>query len=201
MRRNQLSRFLLLCTVFVLALAIASCGSQEAEAPPSNQPASDSAPATAVPAQVAADAPAAAASDAPSEALEEAQGIDLTAVNVCELLPVAEIEAVVGALRDGSPKETISIDREKGCQYIDDANGQFFEITLYPLDHWGLVKYTLNEAAPLEGVGDGAYTGAYSDAAVLEVLVKDRAVIGVRASDESQQTALALYEIALKHLP
>ena len=42
MRRNQSSRFLLLCTAFVLALAIASCVSQEAEAPPSNQPALDS---------------------------------------------------------------------------------------------------------------------------------------------------------------
>lgn len=72
---------------------------------------------------------------------------------------------------------------------------------MYPLDHWGLVKYTLNEATPLEGLGDGAYTGAYSDAAVLEVLVKDRAVIGVRVSDESQETALTLYEITRKHLP
>jgi hypothetical protein len=198
MRTSTSVRLVLLITAGLLALVMASCGSQDTAAPAS-QPASDAAPAAEPTAQVAVAAP----NDTEAiavEALDEAEGLDLAAVNVCELLPVAEIEAVVGALRD-APKETISLDREKGCQYIEDANGQFFEITLYPLDHWGLVKYTLNEAAPLEGVGDGAYTGAYSDAAVVEVLVKDRAVIGVRASDENQQTALALVEIALQHLP
>ncbi len=190
MRTSTPVRLVLLITAGLLALVMASCGSQDTAAPAS-QPASDAAPAVEAPNDT---------EEIAVEALDEAEGIDLAAINVCELLPVAEIEAVVGALRD-APKETISLDREKGCQYIEDANGQFFEITLYPLDHWGLVKYTLNEAAPLEGVGDGAYTGAYSDAAVVEVLVKDRAVIGVRASDENQQTALALYEIALQHLP
>ena len=125
-----------------MVLGMASCGSQDTETSPLSQPAPELAPATEAPDEVATEASGETFSEAPSEA----QGIDLSAVNVCELLPIAEIEAVIGKLRDTSPKETISIDREKGCNYIDDANGHFYEITYYPLDHWGLVKYTLNEA-------------------------------------------------------
>jgi hypothetical protein len=198
MRTFTLVRIALLFAACLLVMMMVSCGSPDAETP-AGQPALDAALAIEPPAEVVVEAPND-AEDTAGEALDAAEGINLAAINVCELVPVAEIESVVGALRN-APEETISLDREKGCQYIEDANGQFFEITLYPLDHWGLVKYTLNEAAALEGVGDGAYTGAYSDAAVLEVLVKDRAVVGVRVSDENQQTALALYEIALKHLP
>ena len=91
--------------------------------------------------------------------------------------------------------------REKGCNYVDDANGHFYEYHLLPTYYWGLVKYTLNEATPVEGIGDGAYWGTNLDAITLEVLAKDRAVIGVRVSDENQDTARALYAIALKHLP
>lgn len=193
MRTTPSIRFLFLCSTVLWAVVMAACGGQGPATAPTNPPASEMAP---IPEPLAEAVP-----EPPSESSGEAQGIDLATVDVCQLLPVAEIEAVVGKLREGSPKETISIDREKGCEYIEDVNGHFYEITVYPLDHWGLVKYTLNEATPLDGVGDGAYTGAYSDAAALEVLVKDCAVIGVRVSDEKQQTALALYELARKHLP
>ncbi len=128
-------------------------------------------------------------------------GIDLSQVDVCELLPVAEVEAVIGSVRKNSTKPTISFDRERGCKYIEAKHGQFYEVTLYPLDHWGLVKVTLKDAQPVADVGDGAYVGTYSDSIWLQVLVKDRAVVGVRAGDESQASALALYQVMLKHLP
>lgn len=201
MRRVRLTQFILIITAVALVLAMTSCSSQDNGTSPPSQSTPESAPATEALPEAATDAPIEVATTASADILSEAQGVDLSAVNVCELLPVAEIEAVIGKLRDTSPEETISIDREKGCNYLDDANGHFYEITYYPLDHWGLVKYTLNEAKPAEGIGDGAYWGTYSDAIMLEVLAKDRAVIGVRVSDENQDTARALYEIALNHLP
>ena len=128
-------------------------------------------------------------------------GIDLSQIDVCELLPVAEVEAVTGPLRQDSTKPTLSLDRERGCKYIDAKHGRFYEVALYPLDQWNLAKRTLKDAQPVAAVGDGAYLGTYSDCKWLQVLVKDRVVIGARVGDENQATALALYEVMLKHLP
>lgn len=137
----------------------------------------------------------------PSSVEPASAGLDLSNVDVCQLIPAAEVEAIVGPLRKDSAKPTLSLDRERGCKYIEDKHGQFFEVELYPLDQWNLAKRALKDAQPVAGVGDGAYLGTYSDCKWLKVLVKDRVVIGVRVGDEDQTSALALYEVMLKHLP
>ena len=65
---------------------------------------------------------------------------------------------------------------------------------------WGLAQITMNNPKPLDA-GDGAYEAQYSDALAIKVLAKDRAVIYVRASNDSRETALDLYRLGLKYLP
>ncbi|CAG0932278.1 hypothetical protein TFLX_02516 [Thermoflexales bacterium] len=172
-----------LMIVLVLTLSVAACGN----APTSSSPAQ----LTTKPNN----------NSQPVSAEATTAGIDLSQVDVCELLPVAEVEAVIGAVRQGSTKPTRSLDRERGCHYVDAKHVRFYEVELYPLDQWNLAKRTLKDAQPVADVGDGAYLGTYSDCKWLKVLVKDRVVIGVRVGDEKQATALALYEVMLKHLP
>ena len=59
------------------------------------------------------------------------EGIDLKAVDVCSLLPQAEVAEIIGTIRESRP--TITIDREKGCQWVN-KDGHFFEIIYLPLD-------------------------------------------------------------------
>ena len=125
------------------------------------------------------------------------EGIDLRAIDVCALVPQSEVAAVVGKIREFNP--LISIDREKGCQWVN-KDGHFFEVTYMPLDQWGLARITMNNPKPLDA-GDGGFEAQYSDALVIKVLAKGRAVIYVRVSDDSKKTALELYRLALKYLP
>jgi len=127
-------------------------------------------------------------------------GMDLSGVNVCQLLDPAAVAAVVGEEIDADPQEMLSIDREKGCRF-DGVSGNYYEITLHPLDQWGLTEYILNEPQELPGVGDGAFSGSSSDAALIRVLAAGRVVIEVRVSDEDPDHALGLYELALQSLP
>ncbi len=170
-----------LVSILLLVLLLAACGSAPISASPAplaTKPNNNSQPADTT-----------------------ATGIDLSQVDVCELLPVVEVEAVIGPLRQDSTKPTRSLDRERGCHYVDAQQGRFYEVELYPLDQWNLAKRTLKDAQPVADVGDGAYLGTYSDCKWLKVLVKDRVVIGARVGDEDQASALALYEVMLKHLP
>src|SRR5512139_774740 len=99
----------------------------------------------------------------PVSAEPASAGIDLSQVDVCQLIPVAEVEAVIGTVRKDSTKPTLSLDRERGCHYVEAKHGRFYEVELYPLDHWNLAKRTLKDAQPVAAVGDGAYLGTYSD--------------------------------------
>jgi hypothetical protein len=126
------------------------------------------------------------------------EGMDLTDVNVCAMIDPSDVAAITG---DGitSQEEMISIEGEKGCRF-QGASGNYYEIQLYPLSHWGLVDIILNEAEEIPGVGDGAYRGNYSDSAYIKVLAAGKAEISVRVSDKSLDHALALYELALQEL-
>ena len=125
------------------------------------------------------------------------EGADLQALDVCALLPQSEVAAIIGNIREFKP--LITIDREKGCQWVN-KDGHFFEITYLPLDQWGLARITMNNPKPLDA-GDGGFEARYSDALVIKVLAKGRVVIYVRVSDDSKKTALELYRLALKYLP
>lgn len=125
-------------------------------------------------------------------------GIDLSQVEVCSLIPQEMVAKICGPLRES--RETTIIDREKGCLYVNKA-GLFFEITYIPLDRWGLVQYTMKEPVPIENVGDGGFQSSYPDALMVRILAKGRAVIEIRSSDDKMDTALALYFLALEHLP
>ena len=128
------------------------------------------------------------------------EGMDLSGIDVCEILPVDDVAAIVGPLDPDTPKVMLSIDREVGCQYYN-TSGEFFEVQLYPLDQWALQEIILNDVEALEGIGDGAFIGNYSDSLTLRTLVEATTVISARVSNQDLNTAVALYELTLENLP
>ncbi len=129
------------------------------------------------------------------------EGTDLEGVDVCSLLPIQEVGALVGPLREEETETTLSLDREVGCMYHD-QEGHFYEVTYYPLDHWGIAEFTLNNVQAVDGVLDGAYLGTYSGGEItLKALVNGELVIGVRVCTGEQATAAALADLAAANRP
>lgn len=128
-------------------------------------------------------------------------GTSLEGINVCELIPVEEITAIVGPLREDETEEEISLAGEVGCKYVDDK-GQWYYITYYPLGDWGFAELTLNEAVQMDGVLDGAWKGIYSsDEIQIKALAAEEMVIGAFVSDGEEGTAIQLIELAYQQRP
>jgi len=140
--------------------------------------------------------------EAPGEELGLDQaGTSLEGINVCELIPPEDVAAITGPLREDETEPDISLDREVGCAYHDQA-GHWYYLTYYPLDQWALAEYTLPDPETLPGVLDGALLGRYSDSEVnLEALVKGELVIGAHVSQGGQDTALVLVQLAYTYRP
>ncbi|MEO1436003.1 MAG: DUF3558 family protein [Bacteroidota bacterium] len=133
--------------------------------------------------------------------LSTVKGLDFSNFDPCGTIPAEAIAAVVGELRSEATKRITELAEEKGCQWVN-TKGNFFEIIYYPLSEWELADVTTYQAEKIEGIGDGAYLGKYSDAHFIKVLVKDKAMIGVRASNKDLDMAKALFNtVALKYLP
>lgn len=128
-------------------------------------------------------------------------GTSLEGVNVCELIPLDEIVNIVGTLRDGEGEVDISLAGEAGCKYID-QEGQWYYITYYPLGDWSFAELTLNDAAEVAGLLDGAWKGIYSsDEIHIKALASDEMVIGAFVSDGLEKTAISLVKLAFLHRP
>jgi hypothetical protein len=135
------------------------------------------------------------------EFMEINEGTDLNGVNVCSLISLEEVAEVTGALREDETEEEIQMDREVGCRYYD-QQGRWYVLTFYPLDQWGLVELTLNEAEAVEGVLDGAWLGRYSsNELLLKALVDGEMVISAHVSDGNLETAIQLVELANQYRP
>ncbi|MDF1500140.1 MAG: hypothetical protein P1P76_06710 [Anaerolineales bacterium] len=128
------------------------------------------------------------------------EGMDLSGIDVCTMLPLKQVAAIAGPLDQETPREMISIDREVDCQHYN-TSGEFFEVQLYPLDQWALQEIILNDVQAMEGIGDDAFLGTYSDAITLRTLVEGTTVISTRVSNMDLNTAIALYELTLESLP
>ncbi|MBC8074507.1 MAG: DUF3558 family protein, partial [Chloroflexales bacterium] len=171
---------LALCAL-LFAYALAACGGPT--------PTASTAPYD----NVAAPTSAAASSDAIG------LGIDQTRLDVCALLPRAEVEAAIGTLVD-EPKQSLAIGDEVGCGYLVDQ-GRGYEVLVYNLDRWELLPQFL-DVSPVAGLGDGAYAEKRVGGGVtLYVLLRERAVVsvGVNGADTPQLRqllSLALAQIA-----
>lgn len=113
-------------------------------------------------------------------------GIDQTTLDVCALLPRAEVEAAIGALEE-EPEKSLAIGSEVGCEYTV-SQGRGYEVSVYNLDRWELLPQFL-DVSPVAGLDDGAYTEKRVGGGVtLYVLLRDRAVVsvGVNGADTPQ---------------
>jgi len=128
-------------------------------------------------------------------------GTDLDGVNLCQLVPVGEVSAIVGPLREDETEEDISLAGEAGCKYYD-QEGHFYVLTFYPLMEWGVVEYTLNDAEKVAGLLDGAWMGSYSGGEItLKALAEGEMVIGTHISTGDLDTARQLIELGYQHRP
>lgn len=129
------------------------------------------------------------------------EGTNLEGLNVCEQIPLQEIAAITGPLREDETKQDLSFAGESGCEYHD-QEGHWFYITYFPLSHWGLAELTLPEPESLVGVLDAAFLGRYSNSEVfLKALAANELVIGAHVSDGGEETAAKLVELAYKYKP
>ncbi len=128
-------------------------------------------------------------------------GTNLEDVDVCDLIPLEEIINIVGALREDEIEVGISLAGEVGCKYVG-QDGQWYEVTYYPLGDWGFVEFTLNEAEQVSDLLDGAWKGVYSsDEIHIKALAEDDMVIGAFVSDGLQETAISLVELLYEYRP
>jgi hypothetical protein len=140
------TRMLVALPLVLLPLLVAACGagSPATSAPSAGE--SDGTPPTSAPAQPT-EAPVAASS-----------GIDAAAVNLCQILPRAELAGLAG----GTPYEAVEPDGPSCIYTIDPGDGtaELYSMSVSPPD---LIQPLLDyvrqyeEAEWLEGIGDAAY--------------------------------------------
>lgn len=162
-----------------------------------NGGASESA-ATAVPtAAVSVDDTAVVTNDS-SAAANPVHPIDTTALDVCALLPEAEVTAVVGPLRE-SPSAAEFIGDERGCTYLTEQ-GFIYTVNVAPLDRWEIMTAVLTDAAPVPNLGDEALLREMSSDNALYVLLDGQAVIQVYNTTDDTAVSTRLAQIAIDTL-
>jgi len=133
---------------------------------------------------------------APAVAAPE-KGMDLSHVNVCQLITKDDVASVFGPVRD-EPKEDPPNGNEKGCTYYN-QEGHFVDISLSPLDDWNLILQLNPDAKPISDIG-GHHAVSKPGVDSLEVWVHQdgKAVINVRDSLQDADQARKFAEMAVK---
>jgi hypothetical protein len=133
----------------------------------------------------------------PAPARSEAAGRDLATVDVCLLLPGADVaKAFGGSLKRTSGNSTAVA---SDCTYtILTRTPKTFLVYLYPPDHFAMLKEMSDKAEPVSGLGDGAFVEQDSGWYELKVLKKGDVTIDTRG--DTLEEARKLAELVLARL-
>ncbi|MBX3057291.1 MAG: DUF3558 family protein [Anaerolineae bacterium] len=175
----------ILITFLLLLLTACSGGASETTA-------------TAVPATAVTESDTAVADNNTHAAANAADPIDTTTLDVCALLPEAEVTAVVGPLRE-SPSAAEFIGDERGCTYLTEQ-GFIYTVNVAPLDRWEIMTAVLTDAAPVPNLGDEALLREMSSDNALYVLLDGQAVIQVYNTTDDTAVSTRLAQVAIDTL-
>lgn len=125
---------------------------------------------------------------------------DLTAVDLCQAIPQADIEAVMGRKLVSAPQrfEYYDTPGTSGCSYDagqdSDGNAYFGYVVLTPVEVYG--EQPLYNDADVSGIGAEAYFNNGADARQLWVKVDDRVAFVVAFGDApNEEGARAIAEL------
>ncbi len=119
-------------------------------------------------------------------------GSDLTKINVCQAIPQADIEAVLGRNLVSEPQRFDYYDTQgaSGCTYDGgkDSGGTayFGYVVLMPIGVYNDQPLYQNEA--VSGIGDDAYLNNGADARQLWVRIDDKLAFVVAFGDQPNET-------------
>jgi hypothetical protein len=169
------------CSSLLIACLAACSRGEEANAPAPEEPQQDASP------------------------VEEGPGRDLSAVNVCELIPPEAVAAAVEAESAGPPEPTDPGFDGKGCryQYRSGVGGisRYTEISLHPPDDYRFQRSMETfEKTDLPGLGDAAFWGERSGQTDLYVLKQGDVSVHVQARSQQLEQAQAIAAAVLERL-
>lgn len=152
---------------------------------------------TAAPVEVAEDSPPEEAAD-PTDSGEVAAGSGLVLPNICELLPVDEVAAIVGGAPASEPNVEDYGESFQGCWYdfnLSDGSYDYYIIYVQPA---GFLESVFDDSAePVTGLGDRAQLKWEDSEEQYRLAILDGAVgvevIGTR-SDVMMQLARLILE-------
>jgi len=140
---------------------------------------------------------------APAAPAAETAGVtqDVTAIDVCALVPAAEVAAALGGSPSGRPPHGNAYPgAESECWYeVNRGSGTPREtvgVFLYPPDAYASARE--DGATEIAGLGDGAFLSPRRDIATVVVLKKGVATVDARAGDPDHARRLA--ELVLSKL-
>lgn len=176
--------------ISLLALALSACGG------PTSTPSTVPTSANPIPTAVG---DANSALDSSSSIDVDGSGIDQTKLNVCTMLPRADVEAAIGALSK-APQPTIPIGNEVGCTYVTDQ-ARAYAVSVYNLDRWELFTKGM-DGESVAGIGDGGWmVKGFEGSHTLYVLLRNRAVVGVDVAGADTPQFRKLVDVALAAVP
>jgi hypothetical protein len=126
-------------------------------------------------------------------------GLDLKSIDVCTMMPQADVESVFGTLR-GDPKVDPPNGPEKGCTYYN-QQGHFVDISLHPVEEWSLLRQLQPDAVDSTVNGDKAFSADKPDGAYLWVLRPSKAIIEIRLSSKDPAQAKQFIPKVIARLP
>jgi hypothetical protein len=143
---------------------------------------------------VASEKAAPAASTAPAKAKT---GRDLEKVDVCRLLPGADVAKAFGGTLEGASGNSNAFSAD--CTYtIRLRTTKTVLVYLYPPDQFAMLKEMSEKAEPVAGLGDGAFVEQDSGWYELKVLKKGDVTIDARG--DTLEEARKLAELVLARL-
>ncbi|HRQ40599.1 MAG TPA: DUF3558 family protein [Chloroflexota bacterium] len=160
--------------------------------------AADTTTATAPTAVIAEDDTAVTSQNDTAVVANPAEPIDTTTLDVCTLLPEAQVTAVVGPLRE-SPSAAEFIGDERGCTYLTEQ-GFIYTINIAPLDRWEIMTAVLTDAVSVPDLGDEALLRELPSDHALYVLLDGQAVVQVYNTTSDTAVSTQLAQIAIDTL-
>ncbi len=135
---------------------------------------------------------------------EEPTSRDLTQLVVCELLPGAEVAAVLGGSLYAEPSPTASGKLWNECSYLvraDPGRQEALLVTVrfYAPEHYELARQLADNVTEVTGVGDEAFSTEEPPLFVLMALQRGDVAVEVRA-ESSLDDARILTEMVLDRL-
>ncbi len=164
--------------VLALVVAFAACSSE-----PGDPQASQSAP------------PTESAGAAPAGSSGSGSARDVGSLDICALVPVADVAGVVGHAGARGSAEPNAGTYATDCTYTIESGGssEYAMIWAYPLELW--MPEARDDIEEVSGLGDAAFVTTSGSFTQVHVLVEGDIYIDVRAGTPEQARALA--ELAL----